>query len=318
MLGPADVFRVIIFAGWMIGGSGGGSLRAQEVATHAAPVEMPGWQIAAGTKLEFEVATVKADASDKEAEVNFQLGPGDVYAKTGGRLRDINVSLLDCIRFAYKLSDGQVRILQAGAPGWIATKRFAIEAKASNPEATKDQMRLMMQSLLQERFGLRAHRETRELPVLALVLARPGKLGPELGVHDAGDAGCSNVEGGADRNGGAALDTLPAVCGGLVTVGGASAPSHVRIGGRKIPMALLAAHLGEMAGFDRPVVERTGLSGTFDLVLEWGPDAAPDADDRQTNVEEALQDQLGLKLKREKAGVEVLVIDAVEEKPTEN
>ena len=208
--------------------------------------------------------------------------------------------------------------MQAGAPQWIATKRFDIEAKAANPDATKDQMRLMMQSLLEERFRLKAHRETRELPVLALVLARPGKLGPELKQHDAGDAGCSSVVGGADQNAGAAFDTSPAVCGGLVSVGGASAPNHVRIGGRKIPMALLAAHLGEMAGFDRPVVDETGLSGTFDLVLEWGPDAASDADDRQTNVEEGLQDQLGLKLKRERAGVEVLVIDAIEEKPTEN
>ena len=103
-------------------------------------------------------------------------------------------------------------------------------------------------------------------------------------------------------------------------MGGASAANHVRIGGRKISIALLAAHLGEMAGFDRPVVDETGLAGTFDLVLEWGPDAGSTSggDERQTEVEEALQDQLGLKLKRERVGVQVLVIDAIEDKPTEN
>jgi uncharacterized protein (TIGR03435 family) len=85
-------------------------------------------------------------------------------------------------------------------------------------------------------------------------------------------------------------------------------------------MALLAAHLGEMAGFDRPVVDETGLSGTFDLVLEWGPDAGSDAgaEDRQRDIEEALQDQLGLRLKRERAGVDVLVIDAIHPEPSEN
>ena len=94
----------------------------------------------------------------------------------------------------------------------------------------------------------------------------------------------------------------------------------MRIGGRKIPLALLAAHLGEMAQFDRPLVDETGLSGTFDLVLEWGPDGGSGAggDDRQTNVEEALQDQLGLKLKRERAGVEVLVVDSIQPQPGEN
>jgi uncharacterized protein (TIGR03435 family) len=294
----------------LVMGCGCSSLKAQ--------TSVPEWQVAAGGKLAFEVATVKPGVADGEPAVNFTLGPGDGFAETGGRLRDSNVSLLDYVRFAYKLSDGQVRILQASAPGWIATKRFDIEAKAANPEATKDQMRLMMQSLLEERFGLKAHRETRELPVLALVLAKPGKLGPELRVHDGGDAGCSSGPAGGDQ--GAALEAVPAVCGGFVSVGGASAASHVRIGGRKISMALLAAHLGEMAGFDRPVVDETGLRGAFDLVLEWGPDAGSGSggDDRQTDVEEALQDQLGLKLKRERVGVQVLVIDAIEEKPMEN
>jgi uncharacterized protein (TIGR03435 family) len=110
----------------------------------------------------------------------------------------------------------------------------------------------------------------------------------------------------------------------LVSVGVPSAPSHVRIGGRKIPIALIAAHLGEMGQFDRPILDRTGLRGTFDLVLEWGPDSpsdsttSPDRDATQTNVQEALQDQLGLKLERQRAPVEVLLIDHIDREPTEN
>jgi uncharacterized protein (TIGR03435 family) len=113
-------------------------------------------------------------------------------------------------------------------------------------------------------------------------------------------------------------------CGGLVSVGVPSAPSHARIGGRKAPLALLAAHLGEMGQFDRLILDRTGLSGTFDFALEWGPDpasgsAAPeDHDDRQTNLQEALRDQLGLKLERQRAPVDVLLIDHLDRQPAEN
>ena len=236
-----------------------------------------------------------------------------------------NISLLDYIRFAYKLTDGQIEILQANAPKWMATTRFDIEAKSEIPNPTKDQMRLMMQSLLAERFKLVLHTETRQLPVLALVLAKPGKLGSQLWPHPAGDDTSSNVVASTDHPSEPETSSaIPAVCGGLVSVGVPSAPSHVRIGGRKVPLALLAAHLGEMGQLDRPILDRTGLSGTFDFALEWGPDpasgsAAPeDHDDRQTNLEEALRDQLGLKLDQKKAPIDLVVIDHLEKTPTEN
>jgi uncharacterized protein (TIGR03435 family) len=182
-----------------------------------------------------------------------------------------------------------------------------------------------MQSLLAERFKLVLHTETRQLPVLALVLAKPGKLGPQLRPHPAGDDTCSNVVASLDHQSEPETpSTVPTVCGGLVSVGVPSAPSHVRIGGRKVPLALLAAHLGEMGQFDRPIVDRTGLTGTFDFALEWGPDpasgpaASEDHEDRQTNLQEALQDQLGLKLERQKAPLDVLLIDHVDQQPAEN
>jgi len=215
--------------------------------------------------------------------------------------------------------------LQANAPKWMATTRFDIEAKSEIPDPTKDQMRLMMQSLLTERFKLVLHTETRQLPVLALVLAKRGKLGPQLWPHPAEDDTCSNAVASTDPPSEPETPSaVPSVCGGLVSVGVPSAPSHVRIGGLRVPLALLAAHLGEMGQFDRPILDRTGLSGTFDLALEWGPDpasgsAAPeDHDDRQTNLEEALRDQLGLKLERQRAPMDVLLIDHVDQHPAEN
>ena len=287
--------------------------------------EAPDWQKAAGDKMAFEVATIKPNLSDNSPNVNFTLGPGDRYAKTGGRFLTSNISLLDYVRFAYKLTDGQVDILQASAPKWIATTRFDIEAKSEIPDPTKDQMRLMMQSLLAERLNLVVHTETRELLALVMILAKPGKLGPQLRPHPANEDKCSNAVASTDHPTESQMPSgVPAVCGGLVSVGVPSAPSHVRIGGRKVPLALLAAHLGEMGQFDRPILDRTGLSGTFDLTLEWGPDpgsssAAPeDRNDRQTYLQEALRDQLGLKLERQREPVDVLFIDHVDQTPSAN
>jgi uncharacterized protein (TIGR03435 family) len=280
---------------------------------------------AAGGKLAFEVATVKLNTSDDDPKVNFTLGPGDTYAKTGGRFITSNISLLDYIRFAYKLTDGQTQIMQADAPKWIATRKFDIDARSELPNPTKDQMRAMMQSLLAERFELKVRTETRQLPVLALVLAKPGKLGPELRPHSPDDNTCSNIVPRTDQSAEpTSMPAIPSGCGGLVSMGAASAPSHVRLGGRNVPLALLAAHLGEMGRFDRPVLDQTGLKGTFDVVLEWGPDSASgppapqDHDDAQTLLQEALLDQLGLKLERKTASVEVLLISHVDEQPTAN
>jgi uncharacterized protein (TIGR03435 family) len=278
--------------------------------------------------MDFEVATVRPSTPNGSPGVNFTLGPGDGYANTGGRLIANNISLLDYIRFAYKLTDGQADILQASAPKWLVTDAFDIQAKSAVPNPTKDQMRLMMQSLLADRFKLSVHSEMRELPVLALVQVKKGRLGPELRQHAPEDSHCSNIAAPTDGSSQAkASPEIPTICGALVSVGAPNAPSHVRIGGRNVTLALLAAHLGEMGRYDRPIVDQTGLSGTFDLVLEWGPDPGsekqsnPDnssQDERQTYLQEALEDQLGLRLERQRAPVRILLVDHVDEHPVEN
>src|SRR5579871_6283226 len=150
------------------------SLRAQSV-------EAPQWQTAAGGKLAFEVASVKPVPSgpDHFRPPSFPLSNDDAFRPTGGRF-SATFPLPVLITFAYKvrLTQEQLNAMLAPLPLWVTRDSFEIEAKAEgNP--TKDQFRLMLQSLLAERFQLAIHREQREVPLFALVLAKPGKLGPK-------------------------------------------------------------------------------------------------------------------------------------------
>jgi Protein of unknown function (DUF3738) len=145
---------------------------------------MPQWQTAAGGKMQFDVASVKPTQSAGRPATNVPL-LGDVYAPTGGLFSATNTPLMNYLRFAFKdmkLAYQSTSDLSAG-PNWIRTQPYDIEAKAQgNP--TKDQMRLMMQSLLADRFKLVVHYEKRLLPAYALVLSKEGKTGPQLKSDD--------------------------------------------------------------------------------------------------------------------------------------
>ena len=309
----------------VLAGTPGRGAATQAAPGLVGPAGTPDRQIAGGTTLAFAVATVRANRSDRPPELNFTLGPGDAYAATGGLFRARGISLLDYVRFAYKLTDGQAEILRASAPVWIETERFDIQARAETPNPTKDQMRLMMQSLLTERFELQVHTETRQLAVLALVLAKPGRLGAQLRPHSAQDGECTTVAPRSEQGPlSKAAGDLPNVCGSLTGVGVPGAPGRVRLGGRNVPLPLLAGYLGQMGQYDRPVVDQTGLRGQFDVALEWGPDgdsrdpSASALDRSQAYLQEALEDQLGLKLERRRAPIPVLLIDHIDQQPTEN
>ncbi len=162
----------------------------------------PQWQIDAGGKMEFDVASVKLDTAAPSAETmhsNVSLTVGDVYSPNGGLLRATDFLLDDYLTFAYKMTSSQLTSLRPQLPKWAVTNRFDIEARAQgNP--TKDQMRLMMQSLLADRFKLAFHYETRQLPVFKLVLLKPGKTGPQLQPHPA-DSPCSSAPPGTSASG---------------------------------------------------------------------------------------------------------------------
>jgi uncharacterized protein (TIGR03435 family) len=303
------------------------ALSAQSPATSS---QVPDWQTVAGGKMEFEVASVKQDTtppSRTSVNSNIPLGPQDMFAPTGGLLSATNFPLLQYMIFAYKLTPNQVRDVEPQLPKWASTDRFDIQARAAgNPN--KDQFRLMMQALLADRFKLGVHFETRQLPVLALVLDKPGKLGPQLRPHPS-DTPCSTAPppaGSAPGPSAMVAGGFPEICGVLTGVQ-ASAPGRFRGGARNVPLAMLASTVSipEITGVDRPVLDKTGLTGTYDFVIEFTPQftgpVPPGAnfqpDPTGPTFLEALKEQLGLKLESQTGPVDVIVVDHVDH-PSEN
>ena len=324
-----------------------------------------GWEDAAGGKQRFEVASVREDKVDGNASGNFALdGNGNAYwvmnqddqpVPEGSLFRTTNQTLLRYIIFAYKLNGTEelaLRVhqctqcvpwagLAVDLPAWVANTRYDVEARAAAP-ASKDQMRLMMQSLLAERFKLVVHEETRQAPVFAMMLEKPGMIGPQLHPHPASDtcattvfpdaagAAAADAEKDAAQKGAAIAEhikTLPIPCGMIARLP-PRAPGWHKIGGRNVTLAMIAESLPAqtgMATFTKPVIDRTGLGGTFDFSLEWtqavasdmavGPNAQGEVSG--PSIAKALREQLGLKLESTKGPVQLLVIDHVEQ-PSEN
>ena len=133
-------------------------------------VRAPASEKTAGSRISFDVASVKQNKSDGDRRSNVPLTSDSTYYPTGG-VFSADDSLLGYILFAYKVEvneshEGLLRSL----PSWVWRDRYDIEAKSENHNPTKDQMRLMMQSLLEDRFKLAVHRETRDVPAFALTL----------------------------------------------------------------------------------------------------------------------------------------------------
>jgi bla regulator protein blaR1 len=250
---------------------------------------------------------------------SFALDPGDSPIPPGGRFF-ADFPLLTYITFAYKLwpISEQRKAVLAQMPKWAREESFVIEAKAEgNP--TKDQMRLMVQSLLSDRFKLTLHFERRQTSVFTLTLDKPGRLGPKLRPHAEGTPCDAQVPPLVPGQVASAPAVFPVRCR---TYSGWPMPNNIHlIGVRDSTMPLIAAFLAFDGHLGRPAVDETGLSGTFDFTLEYSPE--PDGPPRPEGEAEhepqgltfleALEDQLGLKLKPSMAPLDVLVIDHVEE-----
>jgi uncharacterized protein (TIGR03435 family) len=290
-------------------------------------------------KPEFDVASVRQNKSDGKPSSTVSLDNGNVYSTVnkddvftprGSYFAATNQPLWHYIAFAYNLSGTQelalrfnyFRGLSSKAPAWVtggfdvSADRFDITAR-SDERPTKDQMRMMMQALLADRFKLIVHHETRQAPIFALVLAKPGQSGASLVPHPAShtcavegaDGGASNVPAT-----GPAAGELPGVCGVIAHLP-TKASGHIRFGGRGVMLSLLASSLPTMTGMamiPRPVVDETGLSQTFDFTLDWVPEFNAPSDASGPNFREALKGQLGLKLEPKQGSVNILVIDRVE------
>jgi uncharacterized protein (TIGR03435 family) len=271
---------------------------------------------AAAWAQKFEVASIKPNHTG-DGRVGIGMQPG-------GRFTATNVSVKMLITIAYGIRDHQV----SGLPGWAESEHYDISAKPENTDGLgppadgkmpsesemqtrQEKMRAMMQNLLEDRFGLKIHRETKELPVYALVVA---KNGPKL--EEAKEGAPDVVDFGGRGRG--PDDVKQVRRGPMIRMG------HGQFAGQEMRMPMLVEQLSRITG--RNVIDKTGLTGKYDIRLNWtpdesqpafggGPDKGPRPDaaspDSAPPLFTAIQEQLGLKLESQKGPVDVVVIDHI-------
>lgn len=270
----------------------------------------------------FDVASIKPNTSGTNQR-QFNIG-------LKGRFTATNVPLFDLVRFAYAEGgpDGILGPLPpnrlmaaatwAGGARILQSDKFDVVA-TTDPSASQEQVLVMLRSLLTERFALRVHRETRDLPIYALILARSdGSLGPRLRP--------SKIDCGAMAPDSTA--TVPVTDGFVATPcrGLRNVPGKAT--GRAVTIPTLAALMSGWVDDHRPVEDRTGLTGNFDIDLDWTPDqprsvpppgapSLPPTDADGAGLFTAMQEQLGLKVQSTKKSIDILVVDYAT-RPTEN
>lgn len=269
----------------------------------------------------FDVVSIRESKSADTPYTNFPMNPGPQYNNEGGLLVARNIPLLQLFVFAYTHSMYQIQALRDSLPDWVRYTRYDVQARAEG-RPTKDEMREMVRSLLEERFHIKEHTETREMPVFRLVQIHPGRFGPNISASRTGEPPCAAFGPYA----GAAVPTiaggLPEFCGILLMLPQMRS-GEFQLAGRKLTMTDLARGIEAATNtrVDRPILDGTGLTGTFDVTLHFTPENSDPARANEFPVglplDEALHNQLGLKLQPGKGPVEVVVLDHIE-KPTEN
>lgn len=289
------------------------------VLVHAAqlPAQSP-QQPPAQPKIEFEVASVRQSKPDSTPRGNEFLTPFEAPAPKGG-LFSANAPLLLYILFAYKILDmSQLPSISQHLPNWAREEHFEIQARAPMEQPTKDQLRAMMRSLLENRFKLAVHTETRQVPVYALALDKPGNPGSQIKRHPADQPCPDQADTAPPKTPGAA----PApYCG--MAVWRVNGLLHFRM--LDVSMEEMASMLGGAAGLiggrdPRPIIDQTGLSGRFDVNIEFLKDpggADLDSDAAGPTFTNALKNQLGMKLVKQTGPAQVFIIDHIEQ-PSEN
>ena len=245
----------------------------------------------------FEVASIKPN--------NSGSGSMSVGYPPGNRFVMVNGPVSSLVRSAYSSDTNEL----VGAPEWVETDRYDVTALAGH-EATTDELREMLRTLLANRLKLVVHYETQERPVYALRLARPdGSFGPQLRKSE---LDCEAIY--SAQRAGQPLDVRPPA-NGAPPCGMSAGGGVVRSGGTSL--AVLMGNIRGAAG--RVVVDKTGLTGNYEFTLRWDarPPGSPPTDDDRPSVFTALQEQLGLKLEPDRAPLRVLIVDRIE-KPTED
>jgi uncharacterized protein (TIGR03435 family) len=266
---------------------------------------------------EFEVASIRQSAPfNGRVNLHVQID--------GSQLHCTFFSLKDLLTMAYKVKDYQVL-----GPSWLASERFDISAKL--PEgAARPQVTEMMQALLAERFKVKLHRDSKEFPVYALMMAKSGvKMKESLNAPPSAEE-LTKTPISVSASGGREGTTVDLGHGSYFTIG------NNKLEARKLQMAALADMLARFV--DRPVVDMTELKGNYDFSIEFSPE-----DFRAMMIRSAItagvtlppealrlieggpgdslftaMQSVGLKLDRRKAPLEVIVVDEASKTPTEN
>jgi uncharacterized protein (TIGR03435 family) len=231
----------------------------------------------AQTQPSFEAAAIHPDT--------VGAGPGTGFDFNGASLRVTNATLQYLICSAYRIQGDQI----VGGPAWVHgerydSDRYDIDAKTGGTEKiSRDLFRTMLQNLLADRFGLKTHRETRQMTVFVLVADKGGTKLRE------------DTEGGGNR-----LNTDRAAGKAVLT-------------GTRVSMEQFSGYIGDK--LSRVVIDKTELKRVYDFTLEWDPEQSPG--DTGPSMFTGLREQLGLRLESQKTAVDVLVIDSVA-RPSEN
>jgi len=258
---------------------------------------------AAACAQSFEAASVKPAAT-----------PGGLFSMTGGpgtndpgRITYSRVPLRIVMLTAYDVANYQLT-----GPDWLNTLRFDITAKIAEG-ATREQFRAMLRNLLETRFRMALHRESREMAIYTLVPASKGvKIQPAAAPAPVGDSPAQMAKAlpGVGPDGFPKL-SIPSAGIVIETKDGVA-----RLSAKEVSLAKLAENLTGRAG--RPVVDRTGLAGVFTFALYFAPEGAERSDNPAPDLFAALQEQLGLRLEAGRGPVEYLVVDHAEKIPVEN
>lgn len=270
-----------VFAAISLAALFSGALLAQSAGT-SAPADTPGSPKAPPA---FEVADIHASAT-----TTFPFMRGGLIR--GGRYELHNATMLDLIRTAYDVDPAKV----LGGPSWLEQDRFDVIAKTPS-DTSIETAKLMLQALLADRFKLAVHNDTKPMPVFVLSM---GKGKPKLKEAE-----------GSENTG----------CQGEPQNPQAGAIQYVLVHCRNMTMERFAQTLRQIAGgyLMNPVVDSTGLKGSWDFDIKWTARALlAQAGADGISIFDAVDKQLGLKLELEKMPTSVIVVDRVNEKPTDN
>jgi len=214
----------------------------------------------------FDVASIHPHAPD---DARYLVRP-----PTAGHFTAVGAAGRLLLMLAFDVQDSQI----IGAPAWLADEKWDIEAKSDNDRHSPEETRRMLQSLLEQRFSLKLHRETEQRSVYTLTVAKGGpRLKPAKGTKTTLQAGANSL--------------------------------YLQAG----DIAAMAGVVAKAVG--RPVIDRTGIAGIYDISVQW--DDTPTADSDRGSIFTALTEQLGLRLEPRKEPVEVIVVDRIE-RPSAN